>query len=129
MTSGSLPGISREQTRRIAAITREAEQLKRELRDLVHAQHPELLAETGCGPLSAAILRDRVQARCQPREIRSSASPPDPQLQKLTKSGRQSKPGKASMQTASSHDQAKRHRVWLNCSPLAKPRMVVGATR
>jgi transposase len=48
--------ISREQTRRIAAITRDAEQLKRELRDLVHAQRPELLAETGCGPLCAAIL-------------------------------------------------------------------------
>ena len=26
-------------------------------------------------------------------------------------------------------DQAKRHRVWLNCSPLAKPRTVVGVTR
>jgi transposase len=48
--------VSREQTRRIAAITREAEQLKRELRDLVRAQRPELLAETGCGPLCAAIL-------------------------------------------------------------------------
>ncbi len=48
--------ISREQTRRIAAITREAEQLKRELRDLVRAQRPELLVETGCGPLCAAIL-------------------------------------------------------------------------
>jgi transposase len=48
--------ISREQTRRIAAITREAEQLKRELRDLVRAQRPELLAETGCGPLCAVIL-------------------------------------------------------------------------
>jgi transposase len=48
--------ISREQTRRIAAITREAEKLKRELRDLVRAQRPELLAETGCGPLCAAIL-------------------------------------------------------------------------
>lgn len=30
---------------------------------------------------------------------------------------------------SSSQDQAKRHRVWLNCSPLAKPRMVVGVTR
>lgn len=26
-------------------------------------------------------------------------------------------------------DQAKRHRVWLNCSPLPKPRIVVGVTR
>jgi transposase len=37
-------------------LTREAEALKRELRDLVLAHRPELLAETGCGPLCAAIL-------------------------------------------------------------------------
>lgn len=30
---------------------------------------------------------------------------------------------------SSSQDQPKRHRVWLNCSPLAKPRAVVGVTR
>jgi transposase len=48
--------IAREQTRRIAALAREAEALKRELRDLVLAHRPELLAQTGCGPLCAAIL-------------------------------------------------------------------------
>ena len=48
--------IAREQTLRIGTLTREAESLKRELRDLVRAQRPELLAETGCGPLTAAIL-------------------------------------------------------------------------
>jgi transposase len=48
--------IAREQTLRIGALTREAEQLKRELRDLIRVQRPELLAETGCGPLTAAIL-------------------------------------------------------------------------
>jgi transposase len=48
--------IAREQTLRIGALTREAETLKRELRDLIRAQHPELLQETGCGPLTAAIL-------------------------------------------------------------------------
>jgi transposase len=48
--------IAREQTLRIGALTREAEALKRELRDLIRAQRPELLAETGCGPLTAAIL-------------------------------------------------------------------------
>jgi transposase len=48
--------IAREQVKRIAVLTREAEELKRELRDLVRDHRPELLAETGCGPLCAAIL-------------------------------------------------------------------------
>ena len=48
--------IAREQVKRIAVLTREAEALKRELRDLIRAHRPELLAETGCGPLCAAIL-------------------------------------------------------------------------
>jgi transposase len=48
--------ITREQVKRIAVLTRVAEALKRELRDLIRAHHPELLAETGCGPLCAAIL-------------------------------------------------------------------------
>jgi transposase len=48
--------VAREQVKRIAALTREAEALKRELRDLIRAHRPELLAEVGCGPLCAAIL-------------------------------------------------------------------------
>ncbi len=48
--------IAREQVKRIGALTREAEQLKRDLRDLVRVHRPEMLAETGCGPLTAAIL-------------------------------------------------------------------------
>jgi transposase len=48
--------VAREQVKRVAALAREAEALKRELRDLIRAHHPELLAETGCGPLCAAIL-------------------------------------------------------------------------
>jgi transposase len=48
--------IAREQVKRIAVLAREAEALKRELRDLVRQHRPELLAETGCGPLCAAIL-------------------------------------------------------------------------
>ena len=46
----------RQQVKRIDAVTREAESLKRELRDLIREQRPELLEETGCGPLTAAIL-------------------------------------------------------------------------
>jgi transposase len=48
--------IAREQALRIGALTREAETLKREMRDLIRVHRPELLAETGCGPLTAAIL-------------------------------------------------------------------------
>lgn len=48
--------IAREQVKRIAVLTREAKALKRELRDLVRTHRPELLTETGCGPLTAAIL-------------------------------------------------------------------------
>ena len=48
--------VAREQVKRIAVLTREAEALKRELRDLVRTHRPELLAESGCGPLCAAIL-------------------------------------------------------------------------
>jgi transposase len=45
--------IAREQVVRIGALTRAAETL---LRDLIRVHRPELLAETGCGPLTAAIL-------------------------------------------------------------------------
>ncbi|MFZ1155252.1 MAG: IS110 family transposase [Solirubrobacteraceae bacterium] len=48
--------IARQQAKRIEALTREAELLKRELRDLIRLHRPELLEETGCGPLTAAIL-------------------------------------------------------------------------
>jgi transposase len=48
--------IARQQVKRIDAVTREAESLKRELRDPIREQRPELLEETGCGPLTAAIL-------------------------------------------------------------------------
>jgi transposase len=48
--------IARDQVKRIAVLTREAEALKREPRDLIRVHRPELLAETGCGPLCAAIL-------------------------------------------------------------------------
>jgi hypothetical protein len=47
--------VAREQVKRIRVLTQQAEQLKRELRDLVATRRPELLAETGCGPLTAAI--------------------------------------------------------------------------
>jgi transposase len=48
--------IARQQVKRITVLTREAAEIKRELRDLIRAHRPELLDETGCGPLTAAIL-------------------------------------------------------------------------
>jgi hypothetical protein len=51
--------VAREQVKRIAVLTSEAEALKRELRDLVRAHRPALLAETGCGPLTPARCLER----------------------------------------------------------------------
>lgn len=48
--------ISLEQAKRIGALTREAEALKRELRDRIKERSPQLLEEVGCGPLTAATL-------------------------------------------------------------------------
>ncbi len=48
--------IAKEQAKRIRLLAREAEAIKRELRDLIRVHRPELLTETGCGPLTAAIL-------------------------------------------------------------------------
>ena len=51
--------VARNQVGHIRSLNREAEQLKRELRELVKAHRPQLLAETGCGALVAAILIGR----------------------------------------------------------------------
>ena len=48
--------IARQQAKRMAELTCEAETLKREPLDLIRGYRPKLLAETGCGPLCAAIL-------------------------------------------------------------------------
>ena len=48
--------IAKEQAKRIRVLAREAEAIKRELRDLIKTHNPQLLDETGCGPLTAAIL-------------------------------------------------------------------------
>jgi transposase len=51
--------VGREQVRQIRALTRQADALERELLVLVKARSPQLLAETGCGALTAAILIGR----------------------------------------------------------------------
>ena len=48
--------IALEEVKRIRALTKTVDALKRELRDLIKAHRPILLADTGCGPLMAAIL-------------------------------------------------------------------------
>jgi transposase len=51
--------VARELVTRIRALTRDANALEAELRALVRAQRPALLAETGCGALTAATLIGR----------------------------------------------------------------------
>ena len=51
--------VARAQIAQIRVLTRRANALERELRALIKAQRPELLAETGCGALTAAILVGR----------------------------------------------------------------------
>jgi transposase len=51
--------VAREQVAQIRRLTRQADALERELLALVKAQRPQLLAETGCGALTAALLIGR----------------------------------------------------------------------
>jgi transposase len=53
---GARVRIARELLRSIAAKTRQARQLEREITVLVGAQAPQLLEQPGCGPLTAAKL-------------------------------------------------------------------------
>jgi transposase len=57
--AGARVRVARELVTRIRALTREVTALEAELRALVRAQRPRLLAETGCGALTAAILIGR----------------------------------------------------------------------
>jgi transposase len=51
--------IAREQLRQIRALTRQIDALERELLVLVKAHRPQLIAEAGCGALTAALLIGR----------------------------------------------------------------------
>jgi len=59
MPTGARVRVARELVTRIRQLTREANALEAELRALVRAQRPRLLAETGCGALTAATLIGR----------------------------------------------------------------------
>jgi transposase len=54
-----LPAAARQLVTRIRQLTREINALETELRALVQAHRPRLLAETGCGALTAATLVGR----------------------------------------------------------------------
>jgi transposase len=59
LPADALVRVAREQAAHLRRLNRRIEQLKRELLELVRAHRPQLLAETGCGPLVAAILIGR----------------------------------------------------------------------
>ncbi|MGO9819791.1 MAG: transposase [Solirubrobacteraceae bacterium] len=51
--------VARDQVSQIRSLNRQVNQLKDELLTLITRHRPQLLAETGCGPLTAAILIGR----------------------------------------------------------------------
>jgi transposase len=59
LPAGARVRVAREQVAQIRSLNRQTDALKRELLELVKAHRPQLLAETGCGPLTAAILIGR----------------------------------------------------------------------
>jgi transposase len=48
--------VAREQVAQIRSLNRQVDQFEAELAELVKAQRPKLLAEQGCGAVTAAIL-------------------------------------------------------------------------
>jgi transposase len=56
---GARVRVAREQVAQIRRLTRQANTLQSELRAMIKTHRPQLLAETGCGPLTAAILIGR----------------------------------------------------------------------
>ena len=57
--AGARLRIAREELGHIRALTRQADQLERELLELIRAYRPRLLDEQGCGALTAALLIGR----------------------------------------------------------------------
>ena len=56
LPAGARIRIAREQVAQLRCLTRQIDQLAAELAELVKAHRPQLLAEQGCGALTAAIL-------------------------------------------------------------------------
>lgn len=56
LSAGARVRIAHEQVSQLRSLNRQIDQLEAELRELVKGHRPELLAEQGCGALTAAIL-------------------------------------------------------------------------
>jgi len=56
LSAGARVRVARQQIAQIRSLNREIEALACELAELVKAQRPKLLAEHGCGPVTAAII-------------------------------------------------------------------------
>ena len=74
LSAGARVRIAREQLRKLRALTRKLDQLHRELAELVAAHRPNLLAEQGCGALTAAILIAHTSGNQQFRKEASFAT-------------------------------------------------------
>jgi transposase len=59
LPAGARVRVARDEVAQIRSLTRRVDALHHDLAALVTAHRPELLAETGCGPLTAAILIGR----------------------------------------------------------------------
>jgi transposase len=55
LPAGARVRVAREQVAQIRRLTRQANALQSELMTMIKTHRPQLLAETGCGPLTAAI--------------------------------------------------------------------------
>jgi transposase len=82
LPAGARVRVAREQITQLRALNRQIEQLHRELTELVAAHRPNLLAEQGCGALTAAILIGHTAGNQQFRKEASFAqktgTPPVP---------------------------------------------------
>ncbi len=71
LDAGARVRIAREQISQLRGLNREIDQLQRELAELVTAHRPQLLAEQGCGALTAGILIGHTAGN---QQFRSDAS-------------------------------------------------------
>lgn len=71
LPAGARTRVARDELTQVRRLTREINALARELHRLIKAHRPQLLAEAGCGPLTAAILIGRTAGAAR---FRSEAS-------------------------------------------------------
>ena len=101
--------IAREELGHIRALTRQADQLERELLELIRAYRPALLDEQGCGALTAALLIGRTAGAQRFRSAPASAASPAPRRSPAPR-GSASSTGSIAAGTASSTGRCTRSR-------------------